>query len=837
VTPAADTPLMAQWRRLKEQVGDAWLFFRLGDFYELFGEDAEQAAPVLEVQLTSRDGQTPMCGVPYHALDVYVQRALAAGRSVAIAEQLEDPRTTRGLVERGVVRWVTPGTFVPEEGEAPGPVAALVRRDGRVGLAALWLAEGRAVAEEFHGPRAAEQAVRLLDRIGPVECLVPGRSHGEGLWRGPLVERPELFGGQAGRRLAEALGRRLENAGLDQARMAQQALWAVLRYAEATQGRPPSHVTRLARGPVAGVLDVDRRVARQLDVIGTGGPTVLGWLDCTVTPMGGRLLRQWVATPSGDPAVIRRRQDAVAAWLAAPAARRRLRAALARVGDVERRVARLALGLGQPRDLARLAEAVGCAEEVARIVEAQGAAASPPFGRPDLGAVAARLAAIRPDAGGAWNEGHLLVAGADPEADRLRRRVEDRRAALADLEQQLREETGVRHLKVGYHRTLGYYVEVPRSQRERVPEGWRLKQALATADRWRADVLEQLAGEIAGAETEWLAREEQVARDVLAAVVGAAAALVDWAEWLAWLDVVASWAEVAEVRRLVRPEIGGDRWELEAVRHPLVELAVPHYVPSSLAWDPEVKTAIITGPNMAGKSTFMRAVAVNAWLAHIGSFVAASRWRMPLLDGIYTRIGADDDLVRGQSTFMVEMADMADILRRAGGQSLVVLDELGRGTSTFDGMAIAWAVVEHLARGLEPARRPWTLFATHYQELTQLAEQGGILPLAVDATEVDGALVFLHEVRPGRASRSFGVAVAARAGLPRPVILRAERLLREWEKTGRPAPPPDREQTRWWEPDPLLESLVDDLRRLDVNALTPLDALGWLAEWQRRMRR
>jgi DNA mismatch repair protein MutS len=563
---------------------------------------------------------------------------------------------------------------------------------------------------------------------------------------------------------------------------------------------------------------------------------LLDWLDQTVTPMGARRLRQWVEAPLRDAETIRRRQKAVAAWLAAPGERRALRAALARVGDVERRVARLALGLGQPRDLARLGAALGRAEELAAAVDRLGPEAAPPVPRPDLTALARRLAQIRPDAGGDWDGGHLLVDGAHAEADRLRQLVEDRRGALAALEQRLRDETGVRHLKVGFHRTLGYYVEVPRSQRERVPDGWRLKQSLATADRWRVEALEELAQAIAGAQAEWLALEEQLARAVLAEVVQAASLLADWAEWLAWLDVVAALAEVAELRRLVPPDIGGDEWEIVDVRHPLVELAVPSYVPSSLTWTPETKTALITGPNMAGKSTFMRAVAVNAWLAHIGSFVAASRWRSPLLDGILTRIGADDDLVRGQSTFMVEMADMADILRRAGQHSLVVLDELGRGTSTFDGMAIAWAVVEHLARGREPDRRPWTLFATHYQELTQLAEQGGILLLAVDATEVDGTLVFLHEVRPGRASRSFGIAVAARAGLPRSVILRADRLLREWERTGRPAPPPDQVQVRWWEPDPLLQSLADDLRRLDVNGLTPLDALAWVADWQRRIR-
>jgi DNA mismatch repair protein MutS len=825
---------MAQWRRLKAQAADAdWLMFRLGDFYELFFEDAEAAAPVLGLQLTSRDQKTPMCGVPQHALDEYLGRAVRAGFRVAVAEQLQDPATTRGLVDRGIVRTVGASNYLPEDGAGAGPLAALaLRRDG-FGLGLVWVGEGRLAAMAHRGAGWERVLAREWERFSPAEA-VANRAPPPGIVA--RVEADRWFGAaDAAARLRERLGvPSLARFGIQDDPLAADALWAALRRAEAAEGRRLSHLTRIEAMSPSGLMRVDPRTVRQLDIVAPEGPQAAGsdlwsWINLTATPMGERLLLSWVRAPLADGQAIAERRAAVGRWRDHDGERREVRALLRRVGDIERRVARVGLALATPRDLVRLGAGLDQAPSLAALTRAvDGADAVDEPG--EVAAVREVLSQIAPDAPAAWDTGGLIRPGTDPDLDQARDLAHDRRAALLGLESALREETGIRALKVRSHRVLGYFVEVPAAHASRVPAGWRRRQTLANAERFTLDRLQDLAAAIDAASSEWLERERQAAESVLALVRDALRALEGWAGAVARLDAVVALAEAAARHRLTAPSVGA-AVHVRGVRHPVVAERVPSYVASDLDLSAPAKAAVITGPNMAGKSTFMRAVAQNAWLAQIGSFVAADRWEAPLFDGIFTRIGAEDDVAHGRSTFLVEMEDVAAVLEQATGSSLVVLDELGRGTATFDGMAIAWAVLEQLA-GDRRAGAPWTLFATHYHELTQL-EGPTVVNLAVDAVQREGRLVWLHEVHPGRASRSFGVAVAAMAGLPRSVLRRAERLLAQWERSGRPAPPAP-EQLDWLDPDPRAAEWLSELDRLNVDALTPLEALGLLAEWQRR---
>ncbi len=827
----ADTPVMAQWRRLKAESQDTdWLFFRLGDFYELFFQDAEAAAPILGVQLTSRDQKVPMCGVPHHALDDYLGRAVAAGFRVAVAEQLEDPAVTRGLVARGIIRRVGPGNYLPEDGRTPGPLAAVRLAADGFGLGLAWLSEGRLSAWEYHGRDHVAVLAEEWQRARPAEALA-NRDLPAGL--AARVDARRFAGTKAAEQLADRWGvQSLARWGLEGAPLAVDALWAVVQYAEAAEGRALPHLATIQAGRPHGLMRVDSRALGQLGVESPapGSASLAGWVNLAVTPMGQRLLAEWVRQPLSDPSRLAHRQDAVALWLDAVAGRRTVRASLARVGDLERRLARVALDLATPRDLVRLRE--GLVALAAVVPEAGWAPPSPPADPSEaLRTVAAALQPLDPEAGTAWDAGGLIQPGGDAALDLLRDLAHDRRAALLALEKMLQEETGIRALKIRMHRALGYFVEVPTDRADRVPATWRRRQSLASAERFTLPPLEDLAAAIHSATGDWMAAEEARARQVLETVRAHLAALQAWAQWTARLDSLTALAELAARHRLVRPAVG-DAITLVGVRHPVVADQVASYVPSDLTLTPPAKAAIITGPNMAGKSTFMRAVAQNAWLAQIGSFVAAAEWTAPLFDGIQSRIGAEDDLIHGRSTFLVEMEETAQILHQAGPSTLVILDELGRGTATFDGMAIAWAVMEHLV-GDHASAAPWVLLATHYHELTQLGGER-VVNLAVDAVQRDGQLVWLHEVRPGRASQSFGVAVAALAGLPRTVLRRAERLLRQWDRTGRPAPATSFEQVDWFSPDPEVEGWLAELDRVRVEALTPLDALQLLAEWQRR---
>ncbi|MBX5466740.1 MAG: DNA mismatch repair protein MutS [Firmicutes bacterium] len=830
-----------QYRRLKAEHPEALLLFRLGDFYELFGDDAVTAAPVLEVQLTSRDGVVPMCGVPHHALDHYLRKLMAAGFTVAIAEQTEDPKKAKGLVERRVVRTVSPGTFVPdpEEGQWVPRFAVLVRDRRGWALAVAELATGALYVTEGEGhpiPAVLEEWERwrpeeFLTNWEDLKPQLSGRPVSAGEWFGRRTEA--AWEGY----LAQRLGTQTLTAwGLGDRPRAQWALYLLVRALEVRQGRPLPHLTVLRVYDWHGGMHLPPRTLRQLDIFSDRGPSLFGHLNHTVTGMGARLLREWLTRPLCDPAAIRRRALAIRFWAEAGALRRRLRETLRGAGDLSRRVSRLVLGLGTPRDLRAVRAAVAAAMALGEWVPAEGLyeALRDEIDPRRWEALAQALDPLAEDPPLRWNDPGLIRPGADARLDRLRRLAADQRAALAELEARERERTQIRSLKVGYHRTLGYYWEVPRSQVGQVPPDWRRRQSMAHSERFTSEALLALEAEIQGAEAESLDREAAMAEAMVAAVREASEGLNRLASALAELDVLGALAEVVVRQGYTWPTIlePGQRMRITGLRHPVLETVLAEYVASDFEPEPEERVTIITGPNMGGKSTFLRALAQVAILAQIGMAVPCEMAALPCFDGIYTRIGADDDLVRGQSTFMVEMEEVAAILRQAGPHSLVILDELGRGTSTFDGMAIAWAVVEYLA-GRDG---PTTLFATHYHELTELGDR--LQTVANRTAEVvpspQGGVLFTHRILPGKALRSYGIEVARRAGLPPAVLTRAAAVLRRWETAG-PQAAPAHAQLTLFAPNPLCEELWAALAALDLDELSPREAWRWLEMWRRRV--
>lgn len=836
---AAPTPMMEQYWRLKGENPGALLFFRLGDFYELFHQDAELAAPILDVQLTSRDGQVPMCGVPHHAVMGYIERLIAAGHTVALAEQMEDPRQVKGLVDRQVVRIFSPGTFVP--GDAPAvPRLAVLLREGRgwtlvvgeLATGVLYIADqdGLAtdrLAEHVGRLRPAETLTNWPDALAP-ELL--GRVLDPAHWFGPTPKGVALE-----RELACRLGTAtLAGWGLDGMHRAGRALSVLFRYLDFTQKQTVSHFSVVHRLDAAQGLRLSPAAAKSLDLVQDGGPSLYGVLNRTKTAMGARLLRDWLLSPLSDPRAIAARQGEIQRWQADPIGRAAIRERLGRVGDLARRVSRVALGLGSPRDLTQLRAALVAAEEIrgrdadavlsaddqavlARIGDLLGRIADPPPARFDDPGV------IRP--------------GVDPDLDRARDLAGDHRAALAALEQAERERSGIRSLRLGYHRTFGYHWEISRAQADRVPEGWVRRQSMTRTERYTSEPLMALEAEILASDERARLRERSLIDEILAAVREAAPLLNRESERLQRLDVVTALAEVAVSRHYAWPrwitEVGPAQIRFSALRHAVLETVEPHYVPSDFAPEAGKRVIVLTGPNMGGKSTFMRAVAIAVLLAHIGMAVPADGAELTVMDGIYTRIGADDDLFRGQSTFMAELEEVAYIVRKATDRSLVLLDELGRGTSTYDGMALASAVIDHLAQ--DPG--PFTLFATHYHELTGLAERRPSVAnwTAEVLVPPEGGLVFTHRVRPGAADRSYGLDVARLAGLPRIILERARSELRRYEAAGPESRGP--EQLTLFRPDPVAAEIMSQLENLDPDELTPRDAWRWMADWHQRLRR
>ncbi len=793
------TPIMRQYLGIKADYPDILLFYRMGDFYELFYEDAQKAARLLDIALTAR-GQSagqpvPMAGVPVHAVDGYLGRLVRLGESIAICEQLGDPARSRGPVERRVVRIVTPGTVTDEallEERRDNLLVALHGRDARYGIASLDLSGGRLCVLEVEGEEAL---CSELERLQPAEILIsedfasaPWLDGRPGLRRQP----PWHYDLDTARRLLTEQMRThdLIGFGCDAMTLALGAAGCLLQYATHTQRSALPHIRKLHLEQREHSLILDAATRRNLEIVtnlrGTTDSTLAAVLDRTATPMGARLLRRWLHRPLRDPTILRDRQDALQALMANNRFEA-LHEVVRRIGDVERILARVALGSARPRDLSQLRFALASLPALRTALADLEAGRLPGLAGqlgefPELSSLLQRALMERPPM--LLRDGGVIAPGYDAELDELRTLATHADEFLVALENRQRERTGISTLRVGYNRVHGYYIEVSRSHSDRVPTDYVRRQTLKGAERYMTEELRGFEDKVLSSRERALAREKSLYDELLAHLQGHLPRLQAAADALAELDALANLAERAAALELTRPELSQSPGiHIQGGRHLVVEQSSPApFVPNDVRLDERRRVLIITGPNMGGKSTYMRQTALICLLAHVGSFVPAQRAVVGPLDRIFTRIGAADDLAGGRSTFMVEMAETANILHNATPLSLVLVDEIGRGTSTFDGLSLAWACAEYLASRLGS----FTLFATHYFELTRLPERhASMANVHLDAAEHDDGIVFLYAVKDGPASQSYGLQVAALAGVPHPVIDLARRRLRDLERGAR----------------------------------------------------
>jgi DNA mismatch repair protein MutS len=859
---------MRQYLDVKRQHRDAIVLFRMGDFYEMFYEDALTASRVLELTLTSRARDSsgvaiPMCGVPFHAVESYVARLIRRGYRVALCDQVEDPRKARGVVRREVTRVLSPGTFTDAgylDAREPSFLAAIATpglASAACGLALIDVSTGEFFTTEFSGPGSAAACATELSILRPKEVLAAEAADlGDTVgasdpFRLTRVE-PWTFDPDRARALVcEQLGvPSLIGHGLDRSPAAVAAAGALLAYVRDTQRGDLSHVRDLQLRVPADALLIDPTTLRHLNVLegAEGGRTgsLVETIDRTITAMGARLLRQWLVRPLVRLEPIQDRLDAVEDFAFRSADRGRLRDLLGTMRDLERLVARISLSTAGPRDLVSLGQSLALLPRLIAIVGDLQA--------PLVRSLAAEIDVL-PDVRDAIDsaivdtppalarEGGVIRDGVDSELDELRQVSRGGRAAIAAMEEAERTRTGIGSLKIRYNRVFGYYIEVSKSNLGAVPPDYHRKQTIAGGERFITPALKEFEDRVLGADERILARELELFEATRARVAGQAARVLDTARAVASLDVLAALAEAAALGNYIKPIVhDGDEFQALESRHPIVERhTTVAFVPNDVGLDAASRQLVIlTGPNMGGKSTYLRQVALLAVMAQAGSFVPARSAKLAIVDRLYARVGASDNIARGQSTFMVEMQETAAILHTATRRSLVILDEVGRGTATFDGLSLAWAVAEHLAA--PDGIRPKTVFATHFHELTDLADAlSGVVNCHVAAREFKDDIVFLHRIVPGRSDRSYGIQVARLAGLPAGVVRRAATILRaleadELQRGGRPSlsgtPAPPQQQLGLFQQAPL-HPVVDRLRAVDVDRLTPLEALNLLAELSR----
>jgi DNA mismatch repair protein MutS len=901
------TPLMRQYAAVKKDHPTALLFFRLGDFYELFFDDAVVAAKELQITLTSRNKEKgiaiPMCGVPHHAAEGYIGKLIRKGFKVAICEQVEDPRVAKKLVRREVTRVVTPGTAADSSlgSDENNFLAAIAQVGERVGFAALDLSTGEFRATEFSGEGALRRVQEELEQLRPKELLYgsaaplfesvgaareslssfagPDPSDLRASSRGRLsphdssqLSRPQpraagatctetplddwIFSPDHAIPLVEnhfgVLS--LEGFGLAGRTAAASAAGAILYYVRSTQRGSLDHVDRIGWYERQNCLVLDVVTVRNLELIeplfaGTdAGVTLLRSIDAAVTPMGKRLLRAWLLRPSLDLSEINARLDAVEAGVKNTVAREELRRALDGVMDLERLLSRVTLETANPRDVLALAASLGKIPAVKaalgrlvalRLTTLQAAL-------DELGDLRGHIeATIVPEPPLTFADGGVIAPGVDHDLDELRELSRNSKQVLAQIEQRERGRTGISSLKVKFNSIFGYYIEVSKPNLHLVPQDYERKQTLVGAERFTTPELKEYEAKILDAQEKIVEIERRLFTQLRTAIAAEAKRIRQTALALAEVDVLASMAHIAALRNYCRPQFIEDGGELEIVdgRHPVIEQqemagGSERFVPNDLYLNGGTHNILLlTGPNMGGKSTYLRQTALIVILAQMGSFVPARSARLSIVDRVFTRIGASDNLARGRSTFMVEMTETAAILHTATARSLILLDEVGRGTSTYDGLAIAWAAVEYLHARV----RAKTLFATHYFELTELAEQlAGVKNYHVSVKETGSGIAFLRRVEPGAADRSYGIEVAKLAGLPHEVVVRAREVLVEHEfaeaqATAHLSPganPPAAQLTIFT---PLSQPVLDKLREVDLNRLTPLEALNLLAELKKEI--
>jgi DNA mismatch repair protein MutS len=871
------TPLMRQYAAIKKEHPSALLFFRLGDFYELFFDDAVLAARELQITLTSRNKEkgiaVPMCGVPYHAAEGYISKLIRRGFKVAVCDQVEDPRVAKKLVRREVTRVVTPGTAADSSlsSEENNFLAALAHVGERVGFAALDLSTGEFRATEFHGEDAVRRIQEELQQLRPRELL-----YGSSL---PLFERAGQGGAASAGPPAAGLAETplddwvfapdhaipllenhfgvlsLEGFGLAGKPAAASAAGAILHYARSTQRGMLNHVDRIGFYERQNCLVLDAVTVRNLELIeplfaGTdSGVTLFRSMDATVTPMGKRLLRSWMLRPSIEIAEINARLDAVEVQVKDTIAREELRRALDGVLDLERLLSRVTLETANPRDVLALAASL------AKIPAVRAALQRLPAERlnvvytsvDELRDLRSRIeTTVIPEPPISLSDGGVIQSGVNKELDDLRDLSRNSKQYLAQIEQRERQRTGIASLKVKFNSVFGYYLEISKANLHLAPADYERKQTLVNAERFTTPELKEYESKILDAQEKIVEIERRLFAELRAAIAGEAKRIRQTALALAEVDVLAALAHNAALRNYCRPRFD-ESSDIEVVegRHPVVEQQElagvgDRFVPNDLFLNSTTHTILVlTGPNMGGKSTYLRQTALIVILAQMGSFVPARSTRLGVVDRVFTRIGASDNLARGRSTFMVEMTETAAILHTATPRSLVLLDEIGRGTATYDGLAIAWSAIEFL----HARTRAKTLFATHYFELTELAERlSGVKNYHVSVKETGSGIVFLRKVEPGPADRSYGIEVAKLAGLPNEVIERAREVLAEHENAElrltdqlasdelRPVPPA--QLTIFT---PLSQPVLERLREVDLNRLTPLEALNLLAQLKKQV--
>jgi DNA mismatch repair protein MutS len=869
--PAGATPAMRQYFEAKRQYRDAIVFFRMGDFYEMFYEDALTAARALELTLTSRSkdssgGAIPMCGVPYHAADGYIARLVKKGFRVAICEQTEDPKKAKGLVRREVVRVVSPGTLTDAgylESRESAFLMAIAPDSGRSGYGAalLDLSTGEFTTTEYAGPDARQALADELVILQPREILVPTGSEEPAALASELRLTARVtpadewtFESESARRtlLDQLRTQSLDGFGLEGHIPAIRAAGALVQYLKDTQKADLAHVRAVSFRTGADCLLVDPTTLRNLEVVsasdGGRSGSLLHEIDRTVTPMGGRLLRTWLLRPLLSLERIQDRLDAVEELAFRGIERAKLRDTLKGVHDIERLVGRAALGIAGPRDLVSLRQSVAVIPRVRLLLDDLQAPLVKSLvaeldDLADLRDALERTLVEEPPA--VARDGGMIRDGVDADLDSLRDISRSGKLNIARMEEAERARTGINSLKIRYNRVFGYYIEVSKSNLGNVPDDYHRKQTIAGGERFITPALKEYEERVLGADERILEREIAIFERVRADVAAAAPRVQDTARALASLDVIAGLADTATACNYTKPQMhGGDELTAVDARHPVVERHVTDaFVPNDVTLDGTAhQVVILTGPNMGGKSTYLRQTALLCLMAQAGSFVPARSAKLPVVDRLFARVGASDNIARGQSTFMVEMQETANILHSATSRSLVILDEIGRGTATFDGLSLAWAVAEHLASNTRA--RPKTIFATHYHELTDLADAlPSVVNFHVVAREWKDEIVFLRKVIAGRSDRSYGIQVARLAGLPPAVVTRAREILNglerdELSRGGRPslsgAPADEKRQLGLFQAPVDRENPVSArLRELDIDNLTPLQALTILAELKR----
>ena len=865
--PAGATPAMRQYFEAKRQYRDAIVFFRMGDFYEMFYEDALTAARALELTLTSRSkdstgGAIPMCGVPHHAADGYIARLVKKGFRVAVCEQMEDPKKAKGLVRREVVRVVSPGTLTDAgylDAREPAFLMGIspAHPGPGYGVALLDLSTGEFTTAEYSGLDGRQALADELSVLRPREIVTP-----VGFTEiAALVEQLRLdtrvtaadgwtFEFESARRtlLAQMQAQTLHGFGLADRPAATCAAGALVQYLRDTQKADLAHVREIAFRGGSDCMVIDPTTLRTLEVIeaADGGRTgsLLHEIDRTCTPMGGRLMRAWLLRPLVALERIQDRLDGVEDFAFRGTERAKVRETLKTVHDMERIVARAALGTAGPRDLVALRQSLAAVPRLRMLVE--------PFQAPLLRSLAAELddlADLRDELDRTLldeppamaRDGGAVRDGVDPELDDLRGISRSGKQRIAEMEEAERVRTGINSLKIRYNRVFGYYIEISKSNLANVPADYHRKQTIAGGERFITPALKAYEEKVLGADERILEREVEIFDALRRRVAAEAPRIQDTARGLASFDVLSSLAETAALQNYTKPLMhAGDELVATDARHAVVErYAADAFVPNDVTLDAaEHQLVILTGPNMGGKSTYLRQTALLCLMAQAGSFVPARTAKLPVVDRLFARVGASDNIARGQSTFMVEMQETANILHCATSRSLVILDEIGRGTSTFDGLSLAWAVAEHLASNSRA--RPKTIFATHYHELTDLADAlPAVANFHVVVREWNDDIVFLRKVVPGRSDRSYGIQVARLAGLPPSVVSRAREILNglerdELSRGGRPSlsgTGPDRQSQLGLFQTPAADDDVIHrrLRALDINAITPMQALSILA--------